>query len=289
MSLPKETQISTLSAESLISEEILLEGYDGEYCVLSSDDIRKIIEKEEKITHNFNIGLSRVNDAIGGFETGELIAVGGPTKNGKTLFAQTLTVNLQSAGVNCLWFTFEVPVRQFLAQMPKSTVFFLPKKLQQGKLDWLRDRIWEGKIKHNSQVVFIDNLHHLIDFSTVKNVSLDMGVVIRFLKRLAVELNVVIVILCHSKKPASNEVQEVSEWDLRDSSFIPQEADSTIMVQRKKNPDVIIEGRKMPKTEEYSNKAIIKVCLHRRTGTMGKVIHVAKVGNLLEEDITKYD
>lgn len=231
-----------------------------------------------RISHSFATGLSRIDQAIGNLQTGELITIGGPTKNGKTLLAQTWTINLAAAGVHCLWFSFEVPERQFLQQMPESCEFYLPNELKFSNKNWLRDRILEGKLKFNTRVVFIDNLHHLVDFQMLRNISLDIGVVIRDLKRMAVELNAVVIILCHSKKSdnADGNPKEVSEWDLRDSSFIPQESDATIMVQRKCREKI------------YSAQAIVKICLHRRTGAMGQIVHVIKVGQLLEEDEAFY-
>lgn len=270
------------TAEELVGLEERLKSYDGPDRVVASDALREEFKNRPKKSYSFPTGLANLDEAIGSLESGELIAIGGPTKNGKTLLAQTITANLSAAGTGCLWFSFEVPERQFLSQMHESVKFYLPRELKQSSLGWLRERILEAKFKNNARVVFIDNLHHLVDFTTVRNVSLDLGVIIRALKRMAIELNVVIAVLCHSKKPAvdkSGNVPEVSEWDLRDSSFIPQECDSTIMVQRKLSKE----------TGEVQNTAIVKVCLHRRTGTMGRVIHVVKVGDRLEEDVRVYE
>jgi len=271
--------ISSLEASEVAAKEQSLFYYDGPDKIVSSDDMREQLKNQKKATHSMPTGLARLDVAIGAIQSGELIAIGGPTKNGKTLLAQTITYNLSAQGVGCLWFTFEVPAMQFLEQLPNCGKFFMPQKLYGGNMDWLRDRIMEGKLKYKSHIVFVDNLHHLLDFTSVRNVSLDMGVIIRQLKRMALDLNVAIVVLCHSKKPqmVKGVIQEVSEWDLRDSSFIPQEADSTIMVQRK-----------MTERGEFSNQAIVKVCLHRRTGTMGRKIHVIKTGNMIEEDVTFY-
>lgn len=276
--------ISSLEADEIIALEQRLEKYDGADRVVSSDTLRAELAARKSTAYSYSTGLPALDRVIGNVESGELIAIGGPTKNGKTLLAQTMTVNMSSNGVGCLWFTFEVPAFQFLAQMPDVASFFMPRELKQSSLVWLRDRILEGKLKNNTRVVFVDNLHHLLDFTTVRNVSLDLGVIIRALKRMAIDLNVAIFVLCHSKKPdigSDGIPREVSEWDLRDSSFIPQECDSTIMVQRMFDKETF-EAHKILK---FGNKTKVKVCLHRRTGAMGEYIQLRKVGSVLEEDV----
>jgi hypothetical protein len=275
--------VSSLEADEIIALEQRLEKYDGHDRIVSSDDLRVEFSSRKKNSRSFATGISGLDRIIKNIESGELIAVGGPTKNGKTLLCQTMTANMARAGVGCLWFTFEVPAAQFLDQMPNTSAFFMPRELKQSSLVWLRDRILEGKLKKDTRVVFVDNLHHLLDFTTVRNVSLDLGVIIRALKRMAIDLNVAILVLCHSKKPdiGTNGIpREVSEWDLRDSSFIPQECDSTIMVQRMFDKE-LFEAQKVLK---FGNKTMVKVCLHRRTGAMGEYVQLRKEGNFLVED-----
>lgn len=261
--------------------EARLMTYAGPDRVVSSTEMRRLLAAQNRKVYSFSTGLHRLDDAVGKIETGELIAIGGPTKHGKTTLAQTLTVNLASSGARCLWFTFEVPVHQFLQQIPEVGTFYLPMEHKAHDFSWTVDRIGESSLKHGTQIVFIDNLHHLFDLAKTKNASLDIGHCIRSLKRMAIEADVAIFLLCHSKKPAENrgEVQEASEWDLRDSSFIPQESDSTWMIQRKMDKN----------TGEFRQEALLKICNHRRTGVMAKKIHLVRVGALLEEDLRHYE
>jgi len=251
--------------------------YSGPDRVIHSDEMREIV-KNEKPKRRVSIGLGKLDNIVGGIEAGELIAIGGPTKHGKTLLCQTLTRNIVEAGGKVIWFSFEVPVYQFLQQMPEGVGFYCPSRLETKNLEWVFKRITESKIKFGTNVVFIDNLHHLVDLASARNVALDIGVVIRQLKRIAIAMDVTIFILCHSRKPSETKgaLPEVSEWDLRDSSFIPQEADSTWMVQRKMEKE----------SKRYLNKSFVKVCNHRRNGVIGEVVHLVKVGLLLEEDVS---
>ena len=284
--MPQELPpISSLTTEQLIAKESGLASYSGDDRVVYASDLKKKYDDEPKRAYSFPTGMRRLDEAIGNIETGELIAIGGPTKNGKTTLCQTWTANMGRAGHRCLWFSFEVPMRQFIQQIGamggigRDFDFCAPALLKISDKNWLRDRIIESKLKHNTRVIFIDNLHHLVDFQSMRNASLDIGVVIRDLKRMAVELNVAIAVLCHSTKSAGmgGKAQEVSAADIRDSSFIPQEADTTIMVQRKMNEAGI-----------FSNQAIVKVCNHRRTAVMDHIIHVVRTSHGLEEDEPHY-
>jgi replicative DNA helicase len=208
-----------------------------------------------------------------GFVGGELVALSGPTKNGKTLLAQTLTVNFKAAGINSLWFSFEVPARQFMTQIPDDCLFYLPNVLVPHTINWLDDRIVESKLKFNTRAVFIDHLHYLVDLeSSRRNISVDIGAVVRRLKRIAIRHNIVLFLLCHSTKAQgpTGEVRELGSMDIRDSSFIPQEADTTWIIQRRLE-------------EDRDNQAMLKVCNHRRTGTMEKRTTLIKDGQLFKQ------
>src|SRR3990167_780727 len=152
-----------MTDEQLLERHVRLAEYKGPDKIVSSTELRDILSKEKKISYSFSTGLHHLDIAVDKIETGELIAIGGPTKHGKTLLAQTLTFHLSKAAVKCLWFTFEVPPRQFLTQVSEDIVFYMPQKLELYKINWLEERIEEAKLKYNTRVVFIDNLHHVFD------------------------------------------------------------------------------------------------------------------------------
>jgi hypothetical protein len=216
-------------------------------------------------------GIQGIDDACNGFQDGEVIVISGPTKNGKTLLAQTMTTNFAKKHTYSTWFSFEVPAKQFLDQFPVLPLIHMPLKLKPKDIGWFKDRVLESFQKYNTRIVFIDHLHYLVDLVKRNNISIEIGAIIRDLKTFAVANNFVIFLLCHTIKP--NADREMSYGDIRDSSFISQESDCCLMVKR------------MPKVA--INAARVSIEYHRRTGVMERTVNVEKIGGLLYEQIER--
>ncbi len=250
------------------AERILkLKDYTGEDEVITSLDMKyELSTLPDNV--RFKSLLPSLDEVIDGFEGGELIAVSGPRKAGKTLFAQTLTKNFADQEIYSLWFSFELTPKQFIKRfgidMPN---ILMPRKLKAYAMDWLEDRILESIAKYGISVVFIDHLHFLFDMAKIRNTSIEIGQIIRHLKRLAIDLNLLFFIMCHTQK-ISGSVEELNDEVIRDSSFISQESDCGMLIWRIKNTET---------------KANLKVCYHRRTGCWEKIIKLQKVNDLLRE------
>jgi archaellum biogenesis ATPase FlaH len=211
-----------------------------------------------------------IDRACDGFRDGELIVISGPTKNGKTLLAQSLTVNFCKQNNFPLWFTFEVPARQFLGQFPELPLIYMPQKLKPRAMDWFEDRVYESFEKFHTRIIFIDHLHYLVDLARQKQMSIEIGTIIRQLKTLAVNGNFVIFLLCHTTKGKQDGT--LSYESIRDSSFISQESDAVIMIKR--TPD------------DGENTARARVEFHRRTGILERTIQLIKINGVLRENAT---
>lgn len=174
--------------------DLLLElnEYQGGDKIISSYDMRALIGRQPK-TIPVMSRLPQLDRYTGGFLSGELIAISGPRKAGKTLFAQTLTVNFAKQDIMSLWFSYELSSREFINRFPgELPVFVMPAKMKANSLEWLRHRILEGLTKYGVKMAFIDHLHYLFDLARMRNTSIEIGQVIRTLKMLAVELNITI-------------------------------------------------------------------------------------------------
>jgi replicative DNA helicase len=247
-------------------DEMGLSEYDGEDKVVSALQLSRTFTEKNDYTVNINSGIPSLDSYCQGFRDGELITISGKTKNGKTLLAQSLSRHFAGRLNHPLWFSYEVPAKQFINQFDEVPAIFMPSKLKAHAMDWLEERIMESFIKYNTRIVFIDHLHYLFDIQKSRNPSLDIGAIIRRLKGVAVNNEFVIFLLCHtSKAKDENESYE----SIRDSSFVAQESDCVIMVKR--TPD------------EGENYARARVEFHRRTGVMEKVVYLQKIGNYLVE------
>ena len=243
-----------------------LADYDGPDKVVSAHELSLTFKDRDQYSVNVKSGIPLLDRHCEGFRDGELITISGKTKNGKTLLAQTLSHNFSNKNHPSLWFSYEVPPKQFISQFDKIPFIYMPSKLKAHVMPWIEERIMESFVKYGTRIVFIDHLHYLFDIQKSRNPSLDIGAIIRRLKGISVDNEFVIFLLCHtSKAKDGNEDYE----SIRDSSFVAQESDCVIMVKRT--------------PEEGDSYARARVEFHRRTGVMEKMVYLQKQGNYLVE------
>lgn len=250
-----------------------LKEYDGEDKVVTSHELKLKLDSEKDSEVRVISKIPGIDRACEGFQGGELIVISGPTKNGKTLLAQTFTYNFAQQFMFPLWFSFEVPAKQFLNQFKDLPLIYMPQKLKAQAMDWFNDRVQESFLKYHTRVIIIDHLHYLIDLARQKQVSIEIGTIIRQLKTLAVQGDYVIFLLCHTTK--GNQEDNLSYNSIRDSSFISQESDSVIMIRR--TPEL------------GDNTATARVEFHRRTGVMERFVNLAKIDGYLVETMGDSD
>lgn len=265
----KSSEASLKHSNLCINSIDWFEHYCDDDKVVTSFELNDKLIAEKKTPHiSIKSNIHGIDSACQGFRDGELIIISGPTKHGKTLLAQTLTVNFYQQKEYVCWFSYEVPARQFLEQFPELPLFYLPQKNKAQDFSWFMERCLEAFFKYHVRIFFIDHLHYLIDMARIKNPSLDIGTIVRRIKRFAVDNDFVIFLLCHIGKNTS---EDLSHKDLRDSSFIAQESDCVIMIKRTPN--------------EGQTTARARIEFHRRTGTMEHVVYLEKKNGLLYEAV----
>lgn len=253
-----------------------LSNYQGDDQVLSSAEIYLKLKAEQRDILKVMSNIPSLDKLIDGFREGELVTISGPTKMGKTLFCQSLTVQFIKQQYYPLWFSFEVPVKQFLDQFHTLPLIYMPAKLKAHALEWFEDRVWESFAKYHTRIVFIDHLHYLVDLARIRNPSIEIGQIVRRLKTLAVAGGFVIFLLCHTTKGAYSE-ENLSYESIRDSSFISQESDTVFMIKRLK--------------DKGENRARLRVEFHRRTGAIEEPVDLIKYKGYLVEYVEgeRYD
>jgi hypothetical protein len=192
-----------------------------------------------------------------------------------TTFLMDMTTKLKEY---CpLWFPFEESteelVRKFIERGEEPPEAYAPQNMKGNAIEWIESKIIEAIAKHDSKVVFIDQLDFIVPMSG-DNHHLMIGKTMRDLKGLAKKWNIVIFIICHLAK-AKMDTQPTLE-DLKGSSSIGQEADTVILLWRetkRENGQVVI-----------TDNVNVSVQANRRFGKTGNVKMVYREGHFIEEE-----
>lgn len=252
-------------AEATEEFERILKEYKGEDEVISFQKYRELTGEEKKGGIGKS-GIPCLDDLIGEFSEGDLVVITAPTGQGKTTLAQTITRNLSRKEVRSLWFSYEVPERQLIEKFGEELPDgYLPRVLIDRNLTWIERKIVEGIAKFQTRVVFIDHLHYLIPMKEMRQPSLEIGQVVRNLKLIAKKYNIAIFLIAHLTKTKFDEA--ITLDDIRDSSFIAQEADFVITMQRSLAKQSLKERRE--EGVVFLNDATLSVAKNRRTGRLG--------------------
>lgn len=243
-----------------------------------------VAQKYKDTSQAIPLGVSEFDKAMsGGIRASELIVVSGQTGQGKTLFCQTLTMNLAKQDVNSIWFSYEMSP-DYLEEKFREMGYepchgvFAPVQLVDGTLQFLAMEIEEARKTRDCRVVFIDHLHYLIPLADKNNSSLVIGAIVRGLKQLAIKYRITIFLIAHTKKIYQGEEMDLSS--VRDSSLVCQEADFVFLVERQKfitekpkvknnqwgKDEVIIPFK--PYGSEWSNNTKVYLAKNRRTGKL---------------------
>ncbi len=241
-----------------------LSDYSGPDRVISSHELSEILKAERDDVDKINSNFGPIDRLCDGYVPGELYVVSGPEKGGKTSFLQFLTKKFSQQNLPVLWFTYEMTPREFLKRYKNLPVFYLPMMNKSYDLKWLEKRIVEAKKKYSVKIVMIDHLEFVLDAAQQNNLSIQLGTVVRYLKSIAREQEIVIFLIHHIRRLNDDEVP--SARSLRDSALIAAEADSTLMIWR-----IPLQKKyKKGDEKEFGNDSMIKVCNHRRTGVIEK-------------------
>ena len=288
-----------IKGKALLEKEEELAAYEGRDRIVSSRELAKELAETDDSVFKILTGVESLDRILGdGVEAGELIVVTGPTGEGKTTLLMTITQNMAKEAINSVWFTLEVTPRQFLQKLVKShggdtiepPLFYLPRTgfddldeayLKQWEkkhrrryemIDWIEDKIIEAKVKVESKgdqklkAVFIDHIHMIFSLARSQgNVSLEIGDMVAKVKQIAIDHNLAIFLIAHSKDP-ENPTSEPRKEDIRDSGLISRLADTIIGIWRIKNDN---DGTKTRREvcDEDDNKAKVRVFKNRRQGT----------------------
>lgn len=252
---------------------------------IKDEELDKMLFAEDKVVYlremtfktsgdRFSTGFKLFDDALdGGVKDGDLIIISGRSGEGKTTFAQTLTYHFCQKGIPCLWFSYEVALKEvdkkFRAMgMEQFYEVAVPERNASGKIEWLKEKIKEGWVKYATKVVFIDHIDFLVpnDCRSADNEQATLKRIATELKQLAIELEIVIITMAHIKKIDQNKDPEL--YDIGYSAGIFQLADLVFMISREREKQVRGMGRIENEGITYTNNTIVKICKNRQTGIL---------------------
>ncbi len=246
--------------------------YTGEDEVVKLEELPVASKDEKKIPSGFK-GLDAI---LGGFRASQLIVVSAATKSGKTTFCMEMTYKM--AAETPLWLSFEESMEElrdkFVERGQAVPHLVTPKAMKGNTLAWIEKKIVEAKVKYGTGVVFIDHLHFIIPMGGERQ-DLAIGEAMRALKGFARTWDVTIFLIAHIKKVRVDKSPTLE--DLRDSSFIAQEADTVLMLYRHAYMDD--EG-----DTSVTNNVNVAVLANRRTGKTGNVKMIFENGRFLEKE-----
>lgn len=275
-----EKDINSISSEAEKNQarvrlEEAMRIYNGEDKLISSLEIVERLKTEPE-EFKMMTGIAGIDALLKGFRKQQLIVLAAPTKNGKTSFCIELTIRMKET--NPVWLPFEESaeelIRKFYERGDAPPLFYTPQSMADNSLQWIEKKVVEGKVKFNAQLFFIDHLHFIVPF-TSDRLDTRIGTTMRYLKTIAKTHNVTIVLISHLKK--TNMTVAPTLEDLRDSSFIAQEADTVMMLWR-------LSGKNEDGEVVTTNKTILSIQANRRTGSTGNVKLIFKDGRFAEEE-----
>lgn len=180
-------------------------------------------------------GYESIDKMTMGLAPGEMTVIGGRTSSGKTATAINITANVLRQGKPVLFVTLEMTPVEVSSRFyhllgddfeKLSTNLYFQKS---DELDWksIDSLIEYAKKDCGAELVVIDHLHYFT--RELENVSEDLGRITKEFKKNAIRHEVPIILISHTRKTHAT---ELSNDDLRGSSYVAQDADIVLMVSQ---------------------------------------------------------
>jgi replicative DNA helicase len=257
----------------------------------------EMIEKRDgRLVTGLDTGFYELNDKTCGLQPGEMIIVAGRPSMGKTSFALNVAEHI---GVDdktpVAFFSLEMGKQQLAERFLCSRSFVDLQRVRKGiltsdeyqKINQISGELYEAPIfiddtssltplelraksrrlksQHDIRAIFVDYLQLMHMGAVVESRQQEISTISRYLKALARELNIPVVVLSQlNRSPEDREGHRPRMSDLRESGSIEQDADVVILLHRE---DYYHRGEKDYKEDNSAEVIIAK----QRNGPTGNV------------------
>lgn len=203
-----------------------------------TDDAQKLLDNWGKM-QGLSSGYRKIDELTKGLADGEMIVIGGKTSHCKTLVAINIANKVAIQGTPVLFFTMEMTKAEVTSRFMKinegsvdgySNVSAMIAFQSVDELNWKSiDGLVESFVKDMDKgLIVIDHLHYFT--RSLENVAEDLGRITKEIKKNAIRHNIPIILISHVRK--TNSSRDVDIDDLRGSSYVSQDADIVLMINR---------------------------------------------------------
>lgn len=216
----------------------------------SLDHFDEWIENREDV-RGLKTGFEELDKILMGLKNEDLIIISGASVTGKTTLALNMMNSMLKEGKKILAFLLEGRVFYFIQRLMtieagKSFDEINPEEYQQLKeqfknynlyfytgpqnlleVDNIVEKANSSKKLYDIDLLILDHLHKVVPRGRDSYFAL-VGRTVADLKSLASDLKIPVIVICHIRKIKKKEVPTMQ--DLRDSSFIHQDADVILML-----------------------------------------------------------
>lgn len=253
------------SDEGMLRLQEVARAYDGEYRLVSSEDLTKeIAERPVKKMHM--TGEPLIDDLVGGLREQMVIGLAAHSGHGKTAMGLFFTEKYKA--LNPIFIALEQSAEELIEQRTANGQFiphFYTNQTYAARVrpDWIEQRVIEGIAKYNSRLIVIDHLGYVDPENKHDKDQEHLRIErkMQSIKNIAKRWNVIIIVLVHITQ--LDESTPPSLMNLKGSSAIKQECDKVIMLWR--------NNRLHNKLRIYQNETLFSLQKNRWSGKNGSV------------------
>jgi replicative DNA helicase len=252
------------------------------------------------------IGFDKVDIALGGMQSTDMMVIGARPGVGKTAFAVSIIRNILMQNKKVGFFSMEMSCDQIMIRLMSMITSIDSTRMRDARIDeqeWTRitaysstisekdlfiydkpiikaseimmqARAW--KIEHGLDLIIVDYLTKIKHDKDLANQNLSVGETITTMKNMAKLLNVPVIVLAQLNRDnmkRSNKKPMMS--DLRDSGIIEQEADQIILLHRPSTQEQE-EEQKPKEVSNFASKYVNKTQEQPKVQDMSDYIIVDK-------------